>query len=87
MNVERPFGDEDLDILQTMNGFGRVLTVAGKCDQTEKILWQTVKRRRKVTGEKHAYTLGSIANFAQVYESLQKFDQAEPLLAHVAQKD
>jgi len=54
---QRPFGDEDLDVLQSMNGFGRVLTVAGKYDQAEKMLRQTVKRRRKVMGEKHAARL------------------------------
>jgi serine/threonine protein kinase/uncharacterized protein HemY len=85
LEIRRSAHREEHDDLEIMNSLAYIYDRQGKYLQTEQLLLKSIEIERRLLGEKHPDTLGSINNLGLLYRHEGKFALAEPLLARVVE--
>ena len=78
--IEGKFADAPLIEASIRSTLGNTYKSLGEYPPAEPHLGRALELRRRVLGEKHRDTLGSMNNLAVLYKNQGRYDQAEPLL-------
>jgi len=68
-----------------MNNLASVYASQGRNEEAEKLHVKTLEILRRVLGEEHPDTLGSMNNLASVYASQGRNEEAEKLLSEAVE--